>query len=231
MGSVRRGRRWSRASRVFLGLAVVLGGAAFILVRGYAARVDALAPAVGPTVPLLVAARDLTRGTTLTPDMVRLSDVPSAYAPPGAVQLIEDAAGRTLVSDLAAWEPVTRTRIGSAREGPLASLVPAGMRAMEVPAAADPGAIRPGDHVDILATFGGGQPHTETAGVDLEVISVAPGSEGASSPTSSESSGGGGPSITLLVTPDEAENLANASAFATISISVLGREDANTTTS
>ncbi|MDP9295245.1 MAG: Flp pilus assembly protein CpaB [Actinomycetota bacterium] len=227
---MRRGRRWSAASRSFLALALVLGGAAFLLVHGYAARVDALAPAIGPSVPVAIAARPLTRGTTVSADMLRLVEMPAAYAPPGALRRVEDGVGRTLVSDLAAREPITRTRLGSSRAGPLASLVPAGMRAMNVPVTAGLGTIHPGDRVDVLATFGGGQPHTETVGTGLEVIRTSTGGNGASSTSSStDGTGGGGPTLTVLVTPAEAEQLAYASAFAELSVAILGEEDWNTT--
>jgi pilus assembly protein CpaB len=227
---VRRGRRWSAASRLFLALALVLGGAAFLLVHGYAARVDALAPAIGPSVPVAIAARPLTRGTTVSADMLRVVEMPAAYAPPGALGLVEDGVGRTLVSDLAAREPVTRTRLGSSRAGPLASLVPAGMRAVNLPMTAGLGAIRPGDRVDVLATFGGGQPHTETAGSGLEVIGTSNGGNDTSSTSSStDGTGGGGPTLTVLVTPSEAEQLAYASAFADLSVAILGEEDWDTT--
>jgi pilus assembly protein CpaB len=227
---VRRGRRWSAASRLFLALALVLGGAAFLLVHGYAARVDALAPAIGPSVPVAIAARPLTRGTTVSADMLRVVEMPAAYAPPGALGLVEDGVGRTLVSDLAAREPVTRTRLGSSRAGPLASLVPAGMRAVNLPMTAGLGTILPGDRVDVLATFGGGQPHTETAGSGLEVIGTSNGGNDTSSTSSStDGTGGGGPTLTVLVTPSEAEQLAYASAFADLSVAILGEEDWDTT--
>ena len=76
---LRKGRRWSAGSRTFLALAVVLGGASFLIVRGYAARVDALAPAIGSDVPVVTASRELPRGTTLTADMLAASEEPSAY--------------------------------------------------------------------------------------------------------------------------------------------------------
>jgi Flp pilus assembly protein CpaB len=134
-----------------------------------------------------------------------------------------------LVSDLAAGELVTQTRLGPARAGPVASLVPGGMRAVDVPVSADPADVVPGDRVDVLATFGGGQPHTETPGVGLEVLAVAGGGGAGVIPASSETGGDGGPTVTLLVTPEEAESLAYASAFATLSISVLGPDDSGAT--
>jgi pilus assembly protein CpaB len=224
-GEVRSGtrRRWSGASRVSLALAIVLGGASFLLVRGYSARVDALAPAIGPSVPVVTAERDLVRGTTLTPEMLTASDVPSAYAPPGAIDRVQDAVGHTLVSDVATGEAITRTRIGSEHAGPIASLIPPGMRAVAVPVTAA-GDIVVGDHVDLLATFGGGQPHTETTASGVEVIATASGGD---VPSQLPAGGGGSAAtITVLGTPSEAESLAYASAFATISVSVLGTDDA-----
>jgi pilus assembly protein CpaB len=213
-------RRWSTASRAFLALAVLLGGAAFLLVRGYAARVDALAPAIGQSVPVVTAARNLVRGTTLDAQMLSLSAIPAAYAPPGALRSVEAAVGRTTVSDLAEGEPLTRTRLGTARVGPVANLVPPGLRAVTLPVAAADG-ISAGDHVDVLATFGGGQPHTEMPASDVDVIRVGAGTSGAPSLAADAASQNGG-TITVLVTPSDAQSLAYASTFATLSVSILG---------
>ncbi|MGZ5213084.1 MAG: hypothetical protein ACXWXM_05045, partial [Actinomycetota bacterium] len=43
-------RRWPVASKVLVALAVLLGALAFVMVRGYQDRVEALHPAVGPPV-------------------------------------------------------------------------------------------------------------------------------------------------------------------------------------
>jgi pilus assembly protein CpaB len=215
-------RRWSGASRAFLALAIVLGGASFLLVRGYSARVDALAPAIGPSMPVVAAARDLIRGTTLTVEMLTAKEIPSAYTPPGAIRTTQDAVGRTLISDVAAGEAITATRLGSAHAGPVASLVPAGMRAVNVPVTSAGGVVV-GDHVDVLSTFGGGQPHTETTASALEVIATAS-APGASSQLSAERDASA-TSITVLATPSEAESLAYASAFATVTVSVIGADE------
>ncbi|MFL5766793.1 MAG: Flp pilus assembly protein CpaB [Actinomycetota bacterium] len=215
-------RKWSGASRAFLALAIVLGGASFLLVRGYSARVDALAPAIGPSVSVLTAGRDLVRGTTLTAEMLKTIDVPAAYAPPGTVSRIQDAVGHTLVSDVAAGEAITRTRLGAQHAGPIASLVPSGMRAVTVPATTA-GDVVVGDHVDVLATFGGGQPHTETTASGLEVIAVASASDASSQLTTD--GGGSGATITVLAPPSMVESLAYASAFATVTVSVLGADE------
>jgi len=98
------------------------------------------------------------------------------------------------------------------------------MRAVQIPVAATAG-VAPGDLVDVIATFGGGGAHTEVTGEALEVLAVrrggAGGSFGAAGTTSSGSVG-----LIVLATPHDAERLAFASVFASLSIAVRGPGDA-----
>jgi Flp pilus assembly protein CpaB len=212
-------RRWSLRSKVLLALAVACGLGAFGIVRGYAARLDALRPAVGSPVPVVVAAETLPRGTVLAQDSLRVTSIPSAFAPPGALRSIDDALGATLVADLAEGEPLTRTRIGTSG-GPVAAQVPSGLRAFVVPSGMPAGSVRPGDRVDVLATFGGQRPYTETVATGLEILSVLV-EEG---DTFAATGAVAGPTLVLLVTPDAAERLAYAKAFADLTITVAGVE-------
>jgi len=207
-------RRWSPRSKLLLVLAVAAGAGSFSLVRGYAAELEALRPSTGEPVPVVVAAAALVRGSVLVEEDLRIEHVPSAYAPPGAIGSVDDAAGQTLVSDLAEGEPLTKTRIGSAG-GPVASLVPSGLRAFVVPAGVPAGVVRAGDRVDVLATFGGPHPYTDTVGTGLEVLSVIEEPSG-----TFQASGSAGPSLVLLVSPETSERLAHATAFAQISVTV-----------
>lgn len=199
-------------------LSVIAGVAAFLVVRGYAARLEALRPAVGEPVPVVVAARALPRGTVLTPDDVRAQELPSAYAPPGTIVSVDQAEGRTLVSDMAEGEVVTRTRLDVAG-GAMASLVPAGLRAFPIRAGVPAGALRPGDRVDVLATFGGPRPYTDTVAAGLEVLAILDEGQDAFA------TGGEGPSLVLLVSPETAERLAYAVAFGRLSVSVGSPEE------
>ncbi len=208
-------RRWAHRSKAFAVLAVLSGAAAFLLVDGYAARLDALRPVAGDPVPVVVAARTLERGDALAEDDLRVRLVPAAFAPPGRIASPHALAGRTLVSDLAEGETVTRTRVGTSG-GPVASLVPAGLRAFAIRVASAAGTVRPGDRVDVLATFGGPRPYTDTVASDLEVLTVVRAQEGALS-----ASGAAGPSLVLLVGPQIAEELAYAAAFADLAVSIV----------
>lgn len=215
------GRRWPREARISAGLALLSGLAAFALVQGYVGRIEASRPALGPPVPVVVAALDLLRGATLDDDMVQVRQVPGEFAPPGAIGDPADARGRVLVSPLAAGEPVTVTRLAAPHAGPVAALVPSGLRAFVVATDVPAQAVRAGDRVDVLATFGGGRPHTETVATALEVLSVlGSGQTDALSGAPSDA-----PRLVLLVSPDEAERLAYAGAFGDLSVTIAGTDE------
>ena len=216
-------RKWSPASKLLAALSVVCGLGAFALVHGYAARLEALRPEIGSEVPVVVASRDIARGTQLDGSMLTVERMPSKFAPPGAEATLASVTGRTLAADVIAGEAVTAARVGAEGAGAVAALVPPGLRAMTVEAGVRPGSIRPGDRVDVLATFGGPHPHTETVATGLEVLLVL-GSDGSNGGIVSVSSGSspGGPSLVLLVSPDAAEQLAYAKAFADLSIAIDG---------
>lgn len=218
-------RRFSAASKLLGLLAVASGAAAGLLVHGYQVRLEALRPAVGRPVPVAVAARDLARGEVLTPGALRVVEVPERYAPPGAVADPSSVSGRVLLAPLAAGEPLTASRIAEPRAGPVAALVDPGLRAVPVAVDVPPGAVRPGDLIDVLATFGGPKPHVETAASAVEVLFVLrpagpgqglfPGGPGQGGPTH----------LILLVTPETADRLAFATAFAELSVAVRSAEE------
>jgi Flp pilus assembly protein CpaB len=211
-------RRWSPTSKVFALLAVVAAVAAYGLVRGYAARLEALRPAVGPLEPVVVAADSIDRGAVLTESVLEIEEIPSSFAPPGTLHSVSLAVGETLASDVAEGEPVTRTRLGATEAGPVASLIPPGLRAFPVSVAVPVGAVRSGDRVDVYATFGGPRPYTEAVATELEVLVLLQ-DDGATGITSSASSG---PSLVLLVSPEQAERLAYATAFADLAVAIAG---------
>jgi Flp pilus assembly protein CpaB len=195
-------------------LAVAAGAGSFSIVRGYATELEALRPTRGQSVPVVVASRFLARGSMLAEDDLLVEAVPSAYAPPGAIATIQEAVGLTLVGDLSEGEAITRTRVGSTG-GPVAALVPSGLRAFVVTAGLPAGVVRPGDLVDVLGTFGGPHPYTDTVGAGIEVLSVLDEAPGAFS-----AGGRSGPSLVLLVSPETAERLAHATAFGQISVTI-----------
>lgn len=214
-------------------LAVAGGGAAFLLVRGQEARWARLHPSTGTPVAVWTASSDLPRGTTLTDAMIVQRSMPSAFLPPGSFRSTDAITGRVLSADVVAGEVLTRARVAAADVGPIAALVPPGLRAVVVPSGVPPGTIRAGDRVDVLATYGGGRAYTETVATSLEVIRVltstgtAPGTAGSVAGVTSSP----GPNLVVLVGPDLAERIAFARAFGQISVDVAGPEPVTETPS
>jgi pilus assembly protein CpaB len=122
--------------------------------------------------------------------------------------------GRTLATSLAAGEAVTRTRMGGPG-GPVASVVASGLRAFVVASGLPQGVLEPGDRVDVIATFGGPRPYTDTVGTGLEVLSIVE-----DDAATFDAGGSSGPSLVLLVSAETAEQLAHATAFGRITVTI-----------
>jgi Flp pilus assembly protein CpaB len=79
--------------------------------------------------------------------------------------------------------------------------------------------VEPGDHVDLIATFGGGGAHTELTAEALEVLAIEHGR------TASLGGDASGVGLLVLASTEEAERLAFAATFATLSIAVRGPDE------
>ena len=205
-----------------MSFAVVLGALAFVVVRGYQDRVEALHPAVGPPVNIVTAATDLARGTALSDEMLLTSTVPEEFVPPGAVRDIATVVGRVLTADIQAGEILTGSRLAATTVGPVAALVPESLRALVVPSGAPAGTIRAGDRIEVYATYGGGRPHTELVATDLEVVRVLAGGTSSGSGVGGASTGDPGVALVLVVDADTASRLAYARAFGQLQVAILG---------
>ncbi len=223
--------RWWRPSRLYMWSGIALALAGFLMLHGYLAQM-ARAGRAQTLVPVVVAATHVPRGAPLDVRDLRVEGMPPAYAPPGSFRTIAQAAGRVTLADLADGEAVTRTRLARVRAGPVASLVPAGLRAFAVPSSLPAGTVQAGDLVDVLATYTSDQPRTETVVTGVQVLFVLGASTGGSD--SSGAGAGGAPgaldmqaagiaqpgTLILLVSPDQESRLAFARAFADLSIAV-----------
>ena len=111
------------------------------------------APAGGPTVPVLVAARQLAAGEVASTGSIRVAQWPAALSPTGALGSADRAVGHRLATALGPGEPITEHRLSS---GALLSGQPAGSVAVHV-MLADPGTVEmlgPGDRVDLVGPQG-----------------------------------------------------------------------------
>ena len=155
----------------------------------------------------------------MTDSMVKTISMPSAYAPPGSLSVIRLALGRTLVADISAGEVLTKTRLSSGAAGPVAAIVPPGLRAISVSVQVSPADLHAGDRVDVIAAFGGASAHVETVATALEVLRIE---DAATSGATLVTAGDGTGKVTLLllVSPSDAERLAFAQAFASLSVAI-----------
>lgn len=208
-------RRALRRARRSLALRWLLVAAAASLAAAEVARagaaVDAARDRWGEAVPVAVARRDLAAGDVVGPDDVAVERRPRAVVPDGA--LAEAPVGRAVTAPVLAGEPLVDARLApDGLTGP-AALVPAGWRAVAVPAG-DAGLAAPapplavGDRVDVLGPgFVDGD-----AGVVAEGAVVVHVGEAA---------------VTVAVPAADADDVAAAIATATATLALRGAERAD----
>jgi len=143
-------------------LALIFGGSAAIGINNYVMQrnqepVAAPVPPPVETVPVVVAAVEIQRGKTVTPDLLTTKDYPKDLVPTGAVTNVKDALERTVAIPLCKDEPILDAKLASRSAGRgLAALVHDGMRLVTITttvASAHAGLLAPGNRVDVLLTI------------------------------------------------------------------------------
>jgi pilus assembly protein CpaB len=204
---------------------------AALLIRSYAAGITRASAGGGPPVPVVVAARAVDRGAALRAEDLTVAEWPQALAPPGGFHQISQPTGRIALTALAPGEAVTETRLARVRAGPVASLVPQGLRALAVPTTLPPGTVVAGDHVDVLATYQGELPRSETVVTGVEVLLVLGAGQTAASSSdvgldaAAAGLGGGSTTLILLVPAAEQGRLASARAAASLEVTIAPPEE------
>lgn len=128
---------------------------------------------------IVIAKHDLPPRTVITPDMVRLAEVPVNSIHPKAAISINQVNGRVVKSSILAGEPVLTDRLVPAGEVPsLAFAIPLDRRAVTIPVnevVGVAGFVQPGDRVDVLASFDSDTGETISVVVlqNTEVLAIA----------------------------------------------------------
>lgn len=161
---------------------------------------------------VLVAAKDISQGTTIDYDMLAFKVVPVNFVQPRALTSRESAVGKAALATIMAGEQILNTKLAAPGTGlTLAVKTPPGKRAFTIgleTTSAVGGMIRPGDHVDVLAIFTN-PAVTLTLFQDLLVLAV--GQEMVAEETAKKRRGEKTPSptargtITLALTPQEVQ--------------------------
>ncbi|MCB9673549.1 MAG: Flp pilus assembly protein CpaB [Alphaproteobacteria bacterium] len=225
---------------VALLVAVVFGGIAvvslFQLITSYQARIDE-AKKPEDTVMVIVAARDLYPGVTITEDDLVAVEIPPRFLAGGVFLSPEHVVGQRPRERILANEFVRAERLANPESGEgLNAIIPREMRAISVEisdGAALSGFLDPGNYVDVLVTIdpesekgGGKEVETHTL---LQAVFVLGVNSKAQNEQMDASVGRGNkkPSVTLLVTAQQAEQIAHAEAMGDIRLALRNDLDNN----
>ena len=188
------------------------------------------------TTRVVVAASDIVVGTKLTPAMLKVIEWPSDVRPRGGFTKIEELEERVANSAIMTDEPILESRLGAKGAGPgMSSLIPPNMRAMTVPVneiVGVGGFIHPGDVVDVITTMQdtvpGSSQQIYRSRIVLQNIRVL--AVGQQLAQGDQSKAETVPTVTLLVSPAEAERLALASAQGKLQLTMRSHVEEVSTT-
>jgi len=227
---------------VFLFMAVLAGSFSLVmlykLITSYQAKIDE-AKRPEDTVMVIVAARDLYQGVTITEEDLYAVQIPLKYLPEGVFLSPEHVVGRIPRERILANEFVRADRLADPESGVgLNAVIPRGMRAISIniaDGAALSGFLNPGNYVDVLVTIQPDPeksskqviPETHTLLQAVFVLGVNSRMQKETKEEAQQIRGAQHPSVTLLVTADQAEQIAHAENMGEIVLTLRNDLDVN----
>jgi Flp pilus assembly protein CpaB len=211
------------------GAALVVAVVTATVVASDLAAIHRRASTLGPEVRAVVARRDLSTGTELTPGDVTTRLVHRSQLPSGP--LLDDdgphddpVSGRVVTVPVLRGGFVTERNLAPRRRTGLDGVLPVGSRAIRVDVA---GALVPrvGAAVDVLASYSGTSGSTGASTGDTVVVAVGA-QVLATDDDGNRGTGRTGAGVTLLVDVDEARDLADAQANGVLTIALVPPEEA-----
>lgn len=161
--------------------------------------------------PVVVAREDIPARTKITSDMVTLIPYPKELITGGAVLDRKEVEGHVIMVRLKAKEQIRAADLlADGQNAGISYDIPEGMRAIAIGAdeiRAVGTSVKPGDRVDILATYSEPNTHQETTQMILQNVLVLAVNKGE---TETQGKAGANSSMTLAVKPEEAELLTAA---------------------
>jgi pilus assembly protein CpaB len=206
-----------------LGIAFVVAVATTGIFYGlFVGKLDATA---NPQLSVVVAARDMAPGTPVTSNDVKLAPWYGKAVPKGAFDNVDGVVGQKMFDAVGEGEPVLMARLAG-KHGGAGLAIPAGMRAVSTHVTDSTGVVemlRTGHKVDVQVL----SPKVErvsdaeirTVLQNVTVLSIHP------SPDVASNGGPALPSVTLLVTPAEADALALSDSTARVRLSLRNPSD------
>jgi pilus assembly protein CpaB len=218
-------------------LAVVCGLSAMVLVQ-------TLQQPAGPVVEkvaVVIASVDIQPGETIQESMLETHELPKTEAPEDSIHSPADAVGRAAMAQLDKGDLIREKKLAERGAGHgMAARIKSGMRAITIPtpslASSMAGFLLPGNRVDILlTTSSSGRTEDEPGGAtttellqNVEILAVH---TTVNSPTSNRIDPEQARSVTVQVTPNDANRLQLAQAKGTLSLSLRNLKDIGSETS
>lgn len=213
-------RRGSRSTAlIFLLVAVLAAGVfAFLFVttvRGLERELEQ-ASQEEEKQQIVVASHELVQGVTLREEDLDIVELPETFIPDGIFQYREDVIGRVPRERILPGEFIREDRLADAESGVgLNAIIPRGMRAVSIninDGSAVSGFLNPGNYVDVLVTIQDDERTEKTVTLLQATRVLAVDSRLGSGSADGRSSDGTNykPSVTLAVTPEQAEKLAHS---------------------
>jgi pilus assembly protein CpaB len=203
--------------------AIVATVVIFVFIKVMQARLEA-ASDPGDRIEVVVAAKVLYQGHTLTEEDLKMVLIPPDFLPEKVFTDPADLVGRVPKDRILVDEFIRGERLADIDAGVgLNAIVPRGMRAVQInitEGSAVAGFLNPGNYVDVLVTIqpDSSRPETVTLLQAVYVLAV-------NNRMGDQASGGSGsermrPSVTLAVTPPQAERLAHAYAQGVVALAL-----------
>jgi pilus assembly protein CpaB len=194
----------------FFVLALVMASMAAAGVYLYLKGTPAVEAQAVETTPVVVASKDLTFGTTLKEEHLRVVDFPKSSIPSGSYSSVDSVMNQTTKVFVVEGEPILASKLSSVGGG-LSVRIPPDMRAMSLKVnevTGVSGFVLPGDRVDAMVTIdnadGTSNAVTKTILQDLEVLASGVKTETKNNQNVTVQT------VTVLIDPDGAEKMALA---------------------
>jgi len=211
--------------------AIFAVGLIYKLIRSYQEQLaDAQAPEL--TIDVVVATHPLYQGQTLTDQDVTLRQYPPSFVPETTFHSLDEVIGRVPAERILEGEYLRKERLAPPEAGVgLNAIIPKGMRALSLnisDGSSVSGFLNPGNYVDVLATLtpqkDGATPTTVTMLQARKVLAVNS-RMGSAEDAPEADNQNNRPSITLAVTPEEAEHLTHATIIGAVTLTLRNDVD------
>ena len=222
--------------RIVLLFSVLLAVLAVVLMQMYKSSLAKELGVSGRRVAILVASQEIPAFSQIEANQLQVREYPENYLPPGhhIKALAGDLAGEVTAFAIPAGAPILTKDLATTQgEAQLSSNVPKDMRALALPidkVSSFGGLLRASDHVDILGTFqkpASGDVATVTLLQNVTVLAFG-GQLGKGSSSSGRKGGRNrATTVTVAVTPEEAELLVFAQDRGTLGLTMRGKDDVN----